>query len=159
MRGAVAERDWYAVLEVNPQASAEVIAAAYRELAKHHHPDRGGDPARMVELNQARDVLADARLRREYDRARAVRSSPPSPVPEPETAPVSIPVPESSVPAAGSVVTVSPKASRLSLLGHLAAAWECVALAGYWGVRLLAAYVVAQLVLGVVAIAWQVLVG
>jgi hypothetical protein len=33
------------------------IARAYKNLAFKHHPDRGGDPAKMVELNVAKDVL------------------------------------------------------------------------------------------------------
>lgn len=33
----------------------EDVAARYRQLAAQHHPDRGGDPAKMAEINQARD--------------------------------------------------------------------------------------------------------
>jgi len=35
----------------------EEIAKAYKNLAFKHHPDRGGDPSKMVELNVAKDVL------------------------------------------------------------------------------------------------------
>lgn len=31
------------------------LSAIYRRLAAAHHPDRGGDPAKMAELNAARD--------------------------------------------------------------------------------------------------------
>ena len=31
------------------------IATKDKRLAAQHHPDRGGDPAAMAELNQARD--------------------------------------------------------------------------------------------------------
>lgn len=31
------------------------VQARYRTLAAEHHPDRGGDPAKMAEINQARD--------------------------------------------------------------------------------------------------------
>lgn len=31
------------------------IEKAYRRLASAHHPDRGGDAARMVAINRARD--------------------------------------------------------------------------------------------------------
>lgn len=50
-------RDWQAVLGLQEllQPTAEDVRAAYRKLAAQHHPDRGGDPARMTELNQARD--------------------------------------------------------------------------------------------------------
>jgi hypothetical protein len=33
----------------------EAITKAYRALAVKHHPDRGGEPAAMVKINQARD--------------------------------------------------------------------------------------------------------
>lgn len=39
------------------QPTKEEIAKAYKNLAFKHHPDRGGDPAKMVELNVAKDVL------------------------------------------------------------------------------------------------------
>src|SRR5665213_125517 len=67
--------DWYAVLEVNPDASPEVIKAAYKVLAMLHHPDRPTDDvdptARMQLINQAYEVLRDARTRAEYDAERS----------------------------------------------------------------------------------------
>jgi curved DNA-binding protein CbpA len=36
-------------------ATREDARAAYRRLAAQHHPDKGGDPARMAEINQAWD--------------------------------------------------------------------------------------------------------
>lgn len=41
------------VLGVHPEAPVEVAEAAYRALAKKHHPDRGGDPEQMSSLNDA----------------------------------------------------------------------------------------------------------
>jgi curved DNA-binding protein CbpA len=35
--------------------TTEDVQAAYRKLASQYHPDRGGDPAKMAELNAARD--------------------------------------------------------------------------------------------------------
>jgi len=35
--------------------SKDQLQAIYRRLAAAHHPDRGGDPAKMAELNAARD--------------------------------------------------------------------------------------------------------
>lgn len=52
---AVMKRDWWEVLGVPRDASAQAIGDAYRSLAARHHPDRGGDPARMTEINAARD--------------------------------------------------------------------------------------------------------
>lgn len=43
----------HAVLCVNADAPPEVIDAAYKALAKLHHPDRGGDPERMKEITEA----------------------------------------------------------------------------------------------------------
>ena len=38
------------------EASGELeIDRAHRRLAKEHHPDRGGSPVRMSEINAARD--------------------------------------------------------------------------------------------------------
>ncbi len=68
--------DLYAVLQLDPRAEPEVIRAVYLCLAKRHHPDAGGDPARMVALNGARAVLGDPARRATYDRARL--SAPPS---------------------------------------------------------------------------------
>jgi hypothetical protein len=39
------------------EPTKEDIAKAYKNLAFKHHPDKGGDPAKMVELNVAKDVL------------------------------------------------------------------------------------------------------
>jgi|HubBroStandDraft_1064217.scaffolds.fasta_scaffold208180_2 hypothetical protein len=50
--------DPYATLGVPRTASAEEIERAFRERAMAEHPDRGGDTARMAELNAARETLA-----------------------------------------------------------------------------------------------------
>ncbi len=71
----------YRVLQVDPAAERGVIRAAYLCLAKQHHPDAGGAPARMVALNEAWAVLGDPARRAAYDEARRA-------APEPPTAPV-----------------------------------------------------------------------
>jgi curved DNA-binding protein CbpA len=63
--------DFYEVLQVHPSAEPEVIRAAYRILARKYHPDHGGDPRRMMALNDAWDVLGDPARRAAYDVARA----------------------------------------------------------------------------------------
>jgi hypothetical protein len=64
------ERDAYAVLQVVRTADEDVIAAAYRALARRYHPDgREPDPARMAEINTAYDRLKTAEARRRYDEA------------------------------------------------------------------------------------------
>jgi curved DNA-binding protein CbpA len=59
--------DHYAVLQVHRRAEPEVIRAAYRALARKHHPDFGGEQVRMVALNEAWRVLSDFDLRTAYD--------------------------------------------------------------------------------------------
>ncbi len=50
---SVGPRRWHDVLGVSPDASREVIRAAYRALAKSRHPDAGGSEHDWKELNQA----------------------------------------------------------------------------------------------------------
>jgi hypothetical protein len=72
--------DFYAVLEVEPDATDAEIAAAYRVLAKQLHPDTNTDPAALARFHDVADayrVLSDARRRRDYD---AVRARPVAPV-------------------------------------------------------------------------------
>ncbi len=79
--------DPYAVLGVQPGASDAEIRAAYRDLARQHHPDRSGSAgaARMASINAAWAVLGDLESRRQWDRERAtgrqpnVRQSPTGP--------------------------------------------------------------------------------
>ena len=63
--------DYYEVLQVHPEAEPDVIRAAYRILARKYHPDHGGDPRRMIALNDAWDVLGDPARRAAYDASRA----------------------------------------------------------------------------------------
>jgi molecular chaperone DnaJ len=68
----VSKRDYYEVLGVARDASAEEIKRAYRALAMKHHPDRNrGDEeaARLFkEAAEAYDVLSDTEKRARYDR-------------------------------------------------------------------------------------------
>ena len=61
----------YARLGVDPGASAEAIAAAFRRKARVLHPDipGTGDAAAFIRLKEAYDVLADAGRRAAYDRS------------------------------------------------------------------------------------------
>lgn len=62
--------DLYQVLQVTPDAEPEVIQAAYRALARKHHPDVGGSDARMSMLNSAWETLCDRGERARYDQQR-----------------------------------------------------------------------------------------
>ena len=50
-------KDPYQILKVHPSAKLEEIKKAYRKLVKIHHPDKGGDPAIMLEVNSAWETL------------------------------------------------------------------------------------------------------
>jgi curved DNA-binding protein len=64
-------KDYYEVLGVPRTASQKEITAAFRKLARKHHPDlNAGDKqseARFKEISQAHDVLSDAKKRSLYD--------------------------------------------------------------------------------------------
>jgi curved DNA-binding protein CbpA len=65
--------DPYRLLQVHPEADAEIIQVAYRKLAQRYHPDVAGNAEaarRMAELNAARDLLLDPAARARYDRER-----------------------------------------------------------------------------------------
>jgi molecular chaperone DnaJ len=60
-------RDYYEILGVKKDASADEIKKAFRRAAVEHHPDRGGDEAKFKELNEAYEVLKDTDKRKRYD--------------------------------------------------------------------------------------------
>jgi len=47
------------VLGVPANATREQVRAAYRSLARKHHPDKGGDPAIFVQINAAHTAMID----------------------------------------------------------------------------------------------------
>ncbi|MBI4433545.1 molecular chaperone DnaJ [Candidatus Uhrbacteria bacterium] len=59
--------DYYEILGVAKNATPEEIKRAFRKLAQEHHPDKGGDPERFKEINEAYQVLTDAEKRQRYD--------------------------------------------------------------------------------------------
>ncbi len=65
------KRDYYEVLGVKKDATAEEIKKAYRKLTKENHPDlHPGDKAceeRFKEVNEAYEILSDDDKRRKYD--------------------------------------------------------------------------------------------
>jgi curved DNA-binding protein CbpA len=72
----VAKRDPHVVLEVSPGSSLSAIKAAWRRLARQHHPDlTGDDPAasrvatrQMAEINDAYEALRRAASERRSER-------------------------------------------------------------------------------------------
>ena len=61
--------DPYNTLGVNKDASDKEIKEAFKNLAKTHHPDRGGNEAKFKEINSAYDSIKTAEKRQEYDMA------------------------------------------------------------------------------------------
>ncbi len=65
-------RDYYALLGVNKNASADDIKKAYRGLARKYHPDLNpGDnvaEAKFKEITEANEVLSDPEKRNQYDK-------------------------------------------------------------------------------------------
>lgn len=64
-------RDYYATLGVAKTASEKEIKAAFRKLARKHHPDvNPGDAkaeGKFKEINEAYEVLGDPEKRKKYD--------------------------------------------------------------------------------------------
>src|SRR5881394_3872161 len=64
-------QDYYETLKVDRKASADEIRKSYRRLARKYHPDLNpGDKAaedRFKKLQEAYDVLSDAKKRQMYD--------------------------------------------------------------------------------------------
>lgn len=62
------KRDYYEVLGVDKNASADEIKKAFRKAAVKHHPDKeGGDETKFKEINEAYEVLKDQQKRQRYD--------------------------------------------------------------------------------------------
>src|SRR5207253_5410724 len=126
-------------------ATRREVVQAYRPLARRHHPDAGGNPARFLEVQAAYDVLGDPQARARYDLQFAPPPAPPPP-PRPASAtrvhryataaPPGLPTPSSGaleiavslglatfvLPSAAAAVVFGAHGSVLMLLLGLAAA-------------------------------------
>ncbi|MFA6485757.1 MAG: molecular chaperone DnaJ [Candidatus Magasanikbacteria bacterium] len=61
-------KDYYKILGVEKNATADEIKKAFKKLAMQHHPDRpGGDEKKFKEINEAFQVLGDADKRAKFD--------------------------------------------------------------------------------------------
>ena len=64
-------KDFYAILGVNKNASADDIKKAFRKLAVKYHPDRNPNDKqaeeRFKEISEAYEVLSDAEKSQKYD--------------------------------------------------------------------------------------------
>ena len=64
-------RDYYEILGVPREASADDIKSAFRKLARQYHPDVSTEPnaeEKFKEINEAYGVLSDPEKRARYDR-------------------------------------------------------------------------------------------
>jgi curved DNA-binding protein len=64
-------RDYYEVLGVSRDATADQLQQGFRTLARKYHPDVNKDPSaedRFKEINEAYHVLTDPETRKRYDR-------------------------------------------------------------------------------------------
>ncbi len=68
MRCEIMSKDYYKILGVDRNASQDEIKKAFRKLAHQYHPDKtGGDEQKFKEVNEAYQVLGDAKKRQQYD--------------------------------------------------------------------------------------------
>lgn len=63
----MAQKNYYDILGVQRDASADDIKKAFRKLAVKYHPDAGGDETKFKEISEAYDTLSDEKKRKEYD--------------------------------------------------------------------------------------------
>jgi curved DNA-binding protein CbpA len=79
-------KDYYQVLNVSRDASAEDIKKAFRRLALQYHPDRNPENVqeageKFKEINEAYEVLGDEQKRWQYNRLISLSSYPRRPMP------------------------------------------------------------------------------
>ncbi len=81
-------KDYYSVLGVKKESSPEEVKAAYRRLAKLHHPDlhpenkKAAASAKFKEINEAYEVLSNAEKKAKYDQYGQDWEHGPRPAPE-----------------------------------------------------------------------------
>ena len=77
----------------NVEPSPQEISKAWKTQAFANHPDRGGDPKKMVEINVAKDVL-EGKQRPTYDRPAPAPYARPAPSPHGYGRPAEPPKPQ-----------------------------------------------------------------
>ena len=66
-------KNYYEILQINQNASSEIIEKAYKTLAKKYHPDLQEESKKseseeiLKEINEAYEVLSDPIKRKNYD--------------------------------------------------------------------------------------------
>ena len=60
--------NYYDDLQLSSNASKDEIKAAYKRLAKQHHPDKGGNAADFERIKRAYEILSNPETRARFDR-------------------------------------------------------------------------------------------
>jgi len=63
----VSKKNYYDLLGVKKDASADDIKKAFRKAAREHHPDTGGNEDKFKQINEAYEILSDKEKRSQYD--------------------------------------------------------------------------------------------
>ena len=65
------DNSYYAILEVNKNATPDEIKKSYRRLSMLHHPDKNGNSPESIkkfqEISHAYEILSDDNQRKQYD--------------------------------------------------------------------------------------------
>lgn len=76
------EKNYYEILEVDKNASPEIIKKAYSTLAKKYHPDLQSDGNKILAeekiklINEAYETLSDEQKRKQYDSTLQINAIP-----------------------------------------------------------------------------------
>ena len=74
IEGEFMEKNYYDILEINKNASPEIVEKAYKTLAKKYHPDLQEESAKtdseikMKKLNEAYEIISDPQKREAYNK-------------------------------------------------------------------------------------------
>ncbi|MDR1168735.1 MAG: DnaJ domain-containing protein [Heliobacteriaceae bacterium] len=61
------KKNYYEILGITPDTSSAGLKAAYKRLARKHHPDVNGDEKIFKAVCEAYETLSDAKKRKQYD--------------------------------------------------------------------------------------------
>lgn len=67
--------DYYAILGISEHSTPDQIRLAWKDAARKHHPDRGGEPVFFSQLSDAHECLSDPKKKAAYDMAFRALSS------------------------------------------------------------------------------------